>query len=59
MKTKKVEQRIYSDLRKVDAHEPTPEEYEEAPELTDEQIREAVRHSGGKPVKRRRPRRRI
>jgi uncharacterized protein (DUF4415 family) len=36
------ERLIKSDLAKVDAHEPTPEEYQEAPEWTAEEIAEAV-----------------
>ncbi len=47
--------KIGSDLRKVDAHVITPEEYEEAPELTDEMLARATLHEGGKPVRRGRP----
>jgi uncharacterized protein (DUF4415 family) len=39
---------IGSDLRKVDAHVVAPHEYEEAPELTDEQLAKAVLSIGGK-----------
>lgn len=47
--------RIGSDLAKVDAHEITPEEYEEIPELTDEQLARADLYIGGKLVRRGRP----
>jgi uncharacterized protein (DUF4415 family) len=46
---------IGSDLAKVDAHEITPEEYEEIPELTEEWFARAQLHIGGVPVKRGRP----
>ncbi len=46
---------IGSDLRKVDAHEITPEEYEEIPELTDEDFARGEWHIGGMPVRRGRP----
>ena len=39
---------IVSDLRKVDMHVIAPHEYEEAPELTDEQLANAVVSIGGK-----------
>ena len=39
-----------SDLRKVDAHKIKPAEYEDAPELTDEQLGAAVHEVGGRPV---------
>ena len=39
---------IGSDLRKVDAHVIAPHEYEDAPELTDEQLAKAVLSIGGK-----------
>jgi uncharacterized protein (DUF4415 family) len=39
---------IGSDLHKVDAHVIAPHEYEEAPELTDEQLANAVLSVGGK-----------
>jgi uncharacterized protein (DUF4415 family) len=42
---------IRSDLRKLDAHRIRPEEYEEAPELTDEQLAGATVEIGGKPVR--------
>jgi hypothetical protein len=38
---------IGSDLRKVDEHVIAPHEYEEAPELTDEQLANAVLSAGG------------
>ena len=44
-----------SDLKKVDAHEITPEEYEEIPELTKEWFARAEWRLGGKPLKRGRP----
>jgi uncharacterized protein (DUF4415 family) len=40
---------IGSDLRKVDLHVIAPHEYEEAPELTDEQLANAVFSVGSKP----------
>ncbi len=42
---------IRSDLRKLDAHRIRPEEYEEAPELTDDQLAGATLEIGGKPVR--------
>ena len=39
---------IGSDLRKVDEHVIAPHEYEEAPELTNEQLANAVLSEGGK-----------
>lgn len=44
-----------SNLAKVDAHQITAEEYDEAPELTDEQLASATLHQGGRPVRRGRP----
>jgi uncharacterized protein (DUF4415 family) len=44
-----------SDFKALDAHVVTPEEYEEAPEWTDEQIAAADLHEGGKLVRRGRP----
>lgn len=38
---------ISSDLKKVDAHEIRPEEYDELPELTDAWFETADRHEGG------------
>ena len=46
---------IGSDLRKVDAHVIQPEEYEEAPELTDEQLARADLYHGDKLIRRGRP----
>lgn len=46
---------IGSDLKKVDAYELGPSDYEEIPELDDEFFAKAVLHIGGKPVKRGRP----
>lgn len=42
---------IRSDLKRVDAHVIQPHEYEEAPELTDEQLAKAVVHRAVKPVR--------
>lgn len=39
-----------SDMVKVDAHEITPEEYEEIPELTEEFLATARVYRGGRPV---------
>src|SRR5688572_25891286 len=47
--------KIGSDLAKADFHVIAPEEYDEAPELTDEMLARAVLHEGGKPVRRGRP----
>jgi uncharacterized protein (DUF4415 family) len=44
-----------SDLAKVDAHEIAPEEYEEIPELIEEDFARGRWHIGGVPVKRGRP----
>lgn len=41
-----------SDLRKIDAHVITPEEYEEIPELEDEFFEHADEYRGGKLVRR-------
>jgi uncharacterized protein (DUF4415 family) len=46
---------IGSDLRKVDAHVIQPGEYEEAPELTDEQLARADLYRGDKLIRRGRP----
>jgi uncharacterized protein (DUF4415 family) len=46
---------IATDLKKLDAHVVQPAEYEDAPELTDEQLAEASVHEGGKLVRRGRP----
>jgi uncharacterized protein (DUF4415 family) len=47
---------IYSDLKKLDTHAIEPREYEEAPELTEEQLAATDLHKGGKLVRRGRPR---
>jgi uncharacterized protein (DUF4415 family) len=47
--------RIGSDLKKVDAHVIQPHEYEEAPELTPEQLAAADVYDGGKLIRRGRP----
>jgi uncharacterized protein (DUF4415 family) len=44
-----------SDLKKVDAHKISREEYKEIPELTHEFLARAVLHEGGRPVRRGRP----
>ncbi len=41
---------IGSDMAKVDAHVITPEEYEEIPELTDEDFARAIFHRNGVPL---------
>jgi uncharacterized protein (DUF4415 family) len=46
---------IGSDLKKVDAHVIQPEEYDEAPELTDEQLARADLYHGDKLIRRGRP----
>ena len=45
----------HTDLAAFDAHEITPEEYEEIPELTDEWFDKADLYKGGKLVRRGRP----
>ena len=42
---------IRSDLKKLDAHRIRPEEYKDAPELTDDQLAGATLEIGGKPVR--------
>ena len=44
-----------SDLAKVDAYENTPADYEELPEITDEEFARAVPHRAGRPLQRRSP----
>jgi uncharacterized protein (DUF4415 family) len=51
----KNKQSFGSDFKTLDARVVTPEEYEEAPEWTDEQIAAADLHEGGKLVRRGRP----
>jgi uncharacterized protein (DUF4415 family) len=46
---------IGTDLRKLDAHVITPEEYEDIPELTDEDFARGILHINGVPVRRGRP----
>lgn len=46
---------IASDLAKVDAYENTAADYEEIPEITDEEFARAVRHKNGVPVRGRPP----
>jgi hypothetical protein len=43
--------KILSDLKRVDAHVIQPKEYEDAPELTDEQLARSKAHIGGIPVR--------
>jgi len=43
---------IKSDLKKVDAYELRPEDYDEIPELTDEDFARGIWHRGGKPLPR-------
>lgn len=45
----------YSDLTMVDAHENGPADYEEIPELTEEDFARGVFHVGGVPLPRGRP----
>jgi uncharacterized protein (DUF4415 family) len=40
---------LQSDLKRVDAHEIAPSEYEALPELTDEMLARAVVKKGGRP----------
>ena len=47
--------RIGSDLKKVDAYVLGPKDYEEIPELTDEDFARGTWHIGGKPIPRGRP----
>jgi uncharacterized protein (DUF4415 family) len=51
----KNKQSFGSNFKTLDAHVVTPEDYEEAPEWTDEQIAAADLHEGGKLVRRGRP----
>jgi uncharacterized protein (DUF4415 family) len=44
-----------TDLARLDAHVIQPEEYKDIPELTDEWFETAVRHIGGVPIPRGRP----
>jgi uncharacterized protein (DUF4415 family) len=39
------------DLKRIDEHVITPEEYEEIPELTEEDFARGVWHIGGKPLR--------
>ncbi len=47
--------KTFTDLAKLDAHVIQPEEYEDLPELTDEDLKRGVLMIGGVPVKRGRP----
>jgi uncharacterized protein (DUF4415 family) len=40
-----------AELKRIDEHVITPEEYEEIPELTEEDFARGVWHIGGKPVR--------
>ncbi|QPN66244.1 hypothetical protein [Synechococcus sp. CBW1006] len=44
-----LEGKIHSDLQRVDAHEIQPEEYEEIPEITEEDLTHAVIKRPGQP----------
>lgn len=46
---------IATDLKKLDAHVIQPEEYEDAPELTDEQLARADLYEGERLIRRGRP----
>lgn len=46
-----VPMRLGTNLAQADAHQITKEEYEEAPELTDEELRRTVRHRNGRPTR--------
>ncbi len=48
--TRRSSRKIGSDMAKVDAHVITPEEYEEIPEITDEQFAKAIWKIGGRVV---------
>lgn len=41
---------LRSDLARVDAHEVSPEEYEELPEITDDMLAHAKLNKGGRPL---------
>lgn len=41
---------LKSDLARVDAHQLSPKEYEDLPELTDEMLARAKVNKGGRPV---------
>lgn len=53
--TRNTFRKIGSDLKKVDAYVLGPKDYEEIPELTEEDFARGVWHIGGKPVPRGRP----
>ena len=53
--TKSKTRKIWTDLKKLDAHVIQPEEYEDTPELTDEDFARGVWHIGGVPIPRGRP----
>ncbi len=44
-----------SDLKRVDAHQVTADEYVDLPELTDDMLAKAILRENGKPVRRGRP----
>jgi len=46
---------IATDLKRLDAHVVRPDEYDDAPELTDEQLAEADLYEGDKLIRRGRP----
>lgn len=41
---------LQSDLKRIDAHEPAPQEYRELPELTDEMMSRGTLKRAGRPV---------
>ena len=51
--------RIGSDMKKVDAYVLTQKDYDEIPELTDEDFARGVWHIGGVPVARGRPKAKV
>ena len=53
--TKLKVRKIWTDLEKLDAHVIQPDEYEDIPELTDEDFARGTWHIGGKPISRGRP----
>jgi uncharacterized protein (DUF4415 family) len=53
--TRSIPRKVWTDLKKLDAHVIQPEEYEDIPELTDEWFKNATWHIGGVPIPRGRP----
>jgi uncharacterized protein (DUF4415 family) len=52
---KSTARKTWTDLKKLDTHVIQPEEYEDIPELTDEDFARGTWHIGGKPIPRGRP----